>query len=263
MNCQLFEEIITDLARDRMMEAGRRESGLAHAAECARCAARLREERSLSAVLRALAESDKALVAPDQVEATLLAAFRARAAASPEIPAKGWRRSRWAMAAAAAGLLILALTVSRLISSSASNRESRQNGFSALTVSPSPANTESPVPTVSSSEQKLVAARDERLKPRLARPRSRFNRRSFEKAIEPEEVLDFYPAREIATDFIPTVYGGLGWPLDSGQLLRIQMPRSALAAFGLPINYERADEPIKAEVLVGADGLARAIRFVR
>jgi hypothetical protein len=261
MNCQLFEELITDLARDQMMEASRRERGLAHVAECARCAARLRDERSLSASLRALAEGDKALAAPDRVEAALLAAFRARAAASTETPARGWRKSRWAMVAVTVSLLVLALTVPRLIPSSASNRESQPNGSPALTISSSPAGTELSVPTVSPSEQRRMAARDEMLKPRLARPRSRFNR--FEKAIESEEVLDFYPAREIATDFIPTVYGGLEWPLDSGQLLRIQMPRSALASFGLPINYERADQPIKAEVLVGTDGLARAIRFVR
>ena len=49
---------------------------------------------------------------------------------------------------------------------------------------------------------------------------------------------------------------------DGGQLVRVELPRSALARFGLPMNMDRADERIKADVLVGADGLARAIRFV-
>ena len=41
------------------------------------------------------------------------------------------------------------------------------------------------------------------------------------------------------------------------------MPRSALVSFGLPMNIERANERIKADVLIGNDGVAHAIRFVR
>jgi hypothetical protein len=41
------------------------------------------------------------------------------------------------------------------------------------------------------------------------------------------------------------------------------MPRSALIAFGLPVNVEHADAPVNAELLLGEDGMARAIRFVR
>jgi hypothetical protein len=41
------------------------------------------------------------------------------------------------------------------------------------------------------------------------------------------------------------------------------MPRATLASFGLPVNAERASELIKADILIGDDGLARAIRFVQ
>jgi hypothetical protein len=41
------------------------------------------------------------------------------------------------------------------------------------------------------------------------------------------------------------------------------MPRSALVSLGLPVNVVRADVPVEADLLVGEDGLARAIRFVR
>jgi hypothetical protein len=40
------------------------------------------------------------------------------------------------------------------------------------------------------------------------------------------------------------------------------MPRSALIAFGLPVSVEHADAPVKAELLLGEDGIARAIRFI-
>ena len=70
-------------------------------------------------------------------------------------------------------------------------------------------------------------------------------------------------ANEIATSFIPLT-GGRGLAAaESLQLVRVELPRSALVSFGLPMNVERADQRIKADVLVGNDGIARAIRFVR
>jgi hypothetical protein len=68
---------------------------------------------------------------------------------------------------------------------------------------------------------------------------------------------------EVATDFFP-VSGASGlMPMDGGHMVRVELPRSTLASFGLPVNSERAGERVKADVLVGSDGMARAIRFVR
>jgi hypothetical protein len=50
---------------------------------------------------------------------------------------------------------------------------------------------------------------------------------------------------------------------DGGQLVRVELPRSALAKFGIPVNMDRYNEKVKADVLFGADGLAQAIRFVQ
>ncbi|HYE13588.1 MAG TPA: hypothetical protein VD968_04005, partial [Pyrinomonadaceae bacterium] len=68
---------------------------------------------------------------------------------------------------------------------------------------------------------------------------------------------------EITTDFIPLMQGAQGAGLDSGAVVRVELPRSALASLGLPVNAERAHERVKADVVVGEDGTARAIRFVR
>ncbi|MDQ1560452.1 MAG: hypothetical protein QOD32_3512 [Pyrinomonadaceae bacterium] len=69
---------------------------------------------------------------------------------------------------------------------------------------------------------------------------------------------------ESVTEFISLVAGApAATPLESGQLVRVQLPRAALASLGLPLNAERDNEPVKADVLLGNDGLARAIRFVR
>ncbi|MCA1567110.1 MAG: hypothetical protein LC803_15955 [Acidobacteria bacterium] len=69
---------------------------------------------------------------------------------------------------------------------------------------------------------------------------------------------------ESVTEFLPLVAGApAATPLEGGQLVRVRLPRAALASLGLPLNAERGNEPVKADVLVGNDGLARAIRFVR
>jgi hypothetical protein len=68
---------------------------------------------------------------------------------------------------------------------------------------------------------------------------------------------------EIATDFIPLSYMNAASLQDGGQIVRVQLPRSALVNFGLPVNMDRYNEKVKADVLFGVDGTARAIRFVQ
>jgi hypothetical protein len=83
-------------------------------------------------------------------------------------------------------------------------------------------------------------------------------------AVQPvSETVGDADAAEIATDFIPLVQGGQFGQAEGGHLVRVELPRSAMASFGLPVNYERADGRVKADVLLGDDGIARAIRFVR
>ena len=68
---------------------------------------------------------------------------------------------------------------------------------------------------------------------------------------------------EITTDFMPVGYASATTLQDGGQLVRVELPRSALVAFGLPMNVNRYDEKVKADVFFSADGMARAIRFVQ
>ena len=63
------------------------------------------------------------------------------------------------------------------------------------------------------------------------------------------------------TEFMPIVYDPQ--PIEHGEIVRIRLPRSALATFGIPVNEEHAEEAIRADVVLGEDGLARAVRFVK
>jgi hypothetical protein len=68
---------------------------------------------------------------------------------------------------------------------------------------------------------------------------------------------------EVATDFFPLTYTADSNLPESRHVVHVRIPRTALIAFGLPMNVERAGELIKADVVIGDDGLARAIRFIQ
>lgn len=45
-------------------------------------------------------------------------------------------------------------------------------------------------------------------------------------------------------------------------LVRVEVPRSAMMAVGLTVSEERALERVQADVMLGTDGLPRAVRFL-
>jgi hypothetical protein len=64
---------------------------------------------------------------------------------------------------------------------------------------------------------------------------------------------------EDATDFFPLMYSNV--PIEDGHTVRLELPQAALTSFGL--EADDASGTVLADVLVGQDGLARAVRFVR
>src|SRR5215470_13234161 len=118
MNCQDFETIIIEIARDRPMDAVARERGLEHIQRCAPCAMLLVEERALSRDLRALSVRGAAEEIPARIETALLSAFRQQAAAPIAAPAGLTRRRRRLLAAAALALLTIGLSLAGWMTSS-------------------------------------------------------------------------------------------------------------------------------------------------
>jgi predicted anti-sigma-YlaC factor YlaD len=66
----------------------------------------------------------------------------------------------------------------------------------------------------------------------------------------------------IASEFFPLQGEMEAPPEESSGVVRVAVPRATLLAFGLPMNPELAMEPLEAEILVGEDGAAQAIRFL-
>lgn len=67
--------------------------------------------------------------------------------------------------------------------------------------------------------------------------------------------------REVVTDFFPLMDPAP--PFERGQMLRVHLPAAAMRTVGLPVREDHLADPIQADVLVGEEGLPRAIRFVR
>lgn len=65
---------------------------------------------------------------------------------------------------------------------------------------------------------------------------------------------------EVYTDFFPLM--DLAPPLERGELVRVTVPASTMRGVGMLVMASHLDDPVEADVLVGQDGMARAIRFV-
>jgi hypothetical protein len=245
-----------DLARHQIFgelcDATLRAQALAHAAECAACAARLADERSLAAGLRALAAQDEPLAAPASVEAALLTAFRQQAQGSaPSVTSLRSRAPRWLWAAAAI-LLIGILTLAVRGRLSGNSQASSPNVIARATPTVTP---------VAVEQKQSVAFKPNSPATDKAAPKQL--RVARKRPSQREQVERYLVESEIATDFLPLSDAvGLSRP-ERLQIIRVNMPRVALASFGLPMSFERATEPVQADLVVGSDGLPRAIRFVQ
>jgi hypothetical protein len=55
---------------------------------------------------------------------------------------------------------------------------------------------------------------------------------------------------------------GLPADEDDVNLVRVEVPRSAMIALGLEVSADRAEELVEADVMLGSNGIARAVRFL-
>lgn len=65
---------------------------------------------------------------------------------------------------------------------------------------------------------------------------------------------------ETKTDFIALSYSSAA---DSGQIVRVKVPSSMMVSLGVTAQVESNAKFVNAEVVIGDDGMARAIRFIR
>lgn len=180
--------------------------------------------------LKALA-SQSGRSAPPRLEAALVAEFRSR-----QRRKRTRRSANWYWAAAAAACLVVAAGLMRF-----ERRPTPPPRAAALLQAPTAV--EARLTQAPPAAPARKTARRPRRVARPAAPRPGSKR------------------PEMATEFIPVSYAAT--PAGQASIVRVRLPRTALLSFGLPMNVERAAEPVLADVLLGEDGVARAIRFVR
>ena len=64
----------------------------------------------------------------------------------------------------------------------------------------------------------------------------------------------------LSAEFLPLPYAHV--PVASGHIVRMSVPRAALATFGLDPGRADSSSTVLADVFVGEDGIARSVRFV-
>ncbi|HEY0544671.1 MAG TPA: hypothetical protein VGC91_04670 [Pyrinomonadaceae bacterium] len=273
--------MIEELASGRRTRDASHDEGLEHAAMCARCAARLEVERSLSLGLNALAVEERRHEASPLLKRELMDAFASHHQKAAQTVVSFPRRTsyaRFAMAAAATIILAVTLLASRLTRTPAPTAmaesviaattlnlsEFKSNNFStALTAKPN-VTTSAPVAIKKAKALKPQAntlaavPRDKRKTERKLNPVKTENAAS---AVATEVAAN--EVKEIKSDFVPLTYLNTATAMESGIVVRVEVAREKLAALGLPLNLEGADEIIKADIVLGDDGVARAIRLVQ
>jgi hypothetical protein len=237
MTCDECRDLMLEVARDRAAPPIER-AVLAHTACCAACSRDLERERAVTAGLRAVALQHAGSTPSPNLEARLLDAFAAQhqeAEAGPaagEVPA-GRSPKAW---------LTLAAALALCAGGSAWWLARTQPVAPAVEIA-----TVQPLPVVLPVQP--AEAADLAPATRVASvPRHRVRRPAARPPIQ-------------AVGFIP-IPSAAGLPeFESGQIVRLGIPVTALPNYGLEIP-SGVESSIQADLLVGQDGQPRAIRLV-
>lgn len=221
ITCEQFEAILQDLESRGALDEAVCQLAQLHAQTCQSCAARRAQFRSLAAGLRAMETSVAADGAPARVEAILRSTFLRQKWEAGR--ARAMRR--WAAAGIAAALLLGAGVASRLLRKTAAPLGNARTESVARTIQP---------------VQVSAAAGD---------------------STDASDDNGGQGDDELSADFVPYPPGGTILPYENAQIVRVNLPGSALVAMGYPIDGDRVGERFTADLLVGEDGLPRAIRF--
>ena len=193
-----------------------------HLAECPACAAKWEHHRALTAGLRLVAEEWRSTEAPARVEAGLTAAFRAQHGFERRSARPSWWMPVLAWASAAAAMVVISMFLVRGWQPAAATREPLA----------APQRT-GPATLEFASQQQDGSADDSE-----------------------EDSSGF------GRDFVRLPNAARIEPNEDVNLVRVEVPRSTLIALGLAVSEDRASESVLADVVLGSDGMARAVRVV-
>jgi hypothetical protein len=232
MKCREFAGVVHELARREQLDPAVAAIARAHAEACPHCGCRLAEARHLASLVQSASAESRNLAASPRVEQQLLSAFRREHASRRGMNAP--RRFAWRAAFVYAGAVAAAALLSFVLLNRVPDRR------------PSPVVRQSADATVSSpaSHQTVIVHKS---------PAGSSAR------IVPVQATE----TNIASEFVPVPYAGRIAPGDSAVIVRVQVPRTALAELGYPVDESQGSGIVQADLLVGEDGWPHAVRIVR
>jgi hypothetical protein len=242
MDCATFQDLVHDLDRAGTPGAKQSESALAHAESCHNCAALLTQVEWLEFLLAKLTEIGGRRQASPRLEATLLREFRSTKDSAARRQLR-WRLAALTTAAALFLMLGLALRHRGLISPVAVPEVALQ----------SPYNTpeHGSVPFSENTRPAAPGTLDAHTaNPALVRRQPASND------------SDDADERPDAASFFRLPFADDSAALDGGAIVRVELPRAALASFGLPVADTGDTRRILADLIVSADGTPEAIRLI-
>lgn len=68
---------------------------------------------------------------------------------------------------------------------------------------------------------------------------------------------------QVPDQFIALPQAAVLPPVETVAVMRVEVPRATLASYGVPVALENSADRVQIDLLLGADGLARAFRPVR
>ncbi len=240
-SCGKMEESLVAFARGKRLNPLASQRLRTHTASCMECQAKLANERALSMALSVLASECSEAPSP-LLEDILRDAFR-RESGQKTVFMKRRLVAGFGIGAAAA-ILVAVVWIGtqprKPVVDSQPKLAAQGRSDRILRASSS---TSAPEPFAAHTESAVKAGRQTAHKPQSSTSTSQ--------------------AVEEATEFMRIAYTDSVLPTEQVDVVRVQMPEAALAMFGLPVDGSHLDSRIYADVVVGQDGVARAIRLVR
>jgi hypothetical protein len=80
--------------------------------------------------------------------------------------------------------------------------------------------------------------------------------------VRPKRMPQSNEVQQASEGFMELPFAPALTPYEGGQVIRVRLPRSSMRAVGLPVSEDRSWERVQADILMGEDGIARAVRFL-
>jgi hypothetical protein len=261
MNCKEFQTMAVELARRRSSDVDETGVALMHLRDCAACRMRLAEERMLTLRLHHASQRMPSSNIPERVDTAVLSAFERHRRRLGRVSAARVMRARRIWIAAGTALAAAALILSFWTNKGADAPRllPEENGASAAHTAPD----------MSGQDDALRMGVESTLEPReigtrgSAPPEPNAQATADFSTREPDRLVstDQTPTGEV--DFIPIPLGVNDVGLQVGPIVRVEVSGAVLDSLGFPISGDLHGRRIQAEMMLGEDGRARAIRFVR